>query len=323
MFTEEPAGAPSHHAIVLAHGFNASDTNQWSFNGVAEALGRDGHVVHKAVVAPFRGVPDRAKELAKHVDLARSECKAKPPCDPSKVHLLAHSMGGLDARYLVSKLQDPDGTPYAKIVTSVTTISTPHRGSAIGDAVLKVVPGVADPLLDALAGLWARTFTERDLADGSDLHAAFVSLSEANAPSFNADVQNMPGVFYQSWAGITGILEPHISQKELDACGGKVETQLNRADNLRDHDPLASAQLTLFAPLVGHGIGDAAEPNDAMVTVASAKWGLFNGCIPADHMDEVGQRIGSDRPAPGTGFDHIRFYRRLAFALDAASASAR
>ena len=56
-----------------------------------------------------------------------------------------------------------------------------------------------------------------------------------------------------------------------------------------------------------------------MVTVESAKWGVFRGCIPADHMDEVGQRIGSDAPARWSRFDHIRFYRRIAFGLDAAS----
>ena len=36
---------------------------------------------------------------------------------------------------------------------------------------------------------------------------------------------------------------------------------------------------------------DTAKPiaNDGLVTVESAKWGVFMGCIPADHMKEVGQ----------------------------------
>jgi len=42
----EPTGRPSKHAIVLAHGFDASDTNRWSFKNLEAALERDGHVVH-------------------------------------------------------------------------------------------------------------------------------------------------------------------------------------------------------------------------------------------------------------------------------------
>jgi triacylglycerol lipase len=316
---DEPTGSPSRHAIVLAHGFDASDTNRWSFKGVAEALGKDGHLVHKALVAPYRGVPDRAAELAKHVDLARKECAARPPCDDKKVHIVAHSMGGLDARFVVSKLSDPSGTPYSELVASVTTISTPHRGSAVADTILALTPGAASPVINALAGLWARTFTDADLAEGSDVHAALTSISEAATPKFNDDVPNADGVFYQSWAGVTGAAELHLSQTELDACGGKVETFDNRADNLANHDPMSTAQLLISAPIVAHGIGSAGDPNDAMVRVESAKWGAFQGCIPADHMAEVGQRNGSDAPVAWTHFDHVRFYRRLAFGLDAAS----
>jgi triacylglycerol lipase len=46
-----------------------------------------------------------------------------------------------------------------------------------------------------------------------------------------------------------------------------------------------------------------------MVSVQSARWGEFQGCVPADHFDEVGQiaRTG----AIASGFDHIAFYRRI------------
>lgn len=316
---DEPTGTASHHAIVLAHGFDASDTNRWSFNGVAEALRRDGHTVHAARVQPYQSVAARAKELAKHVDAARVECAAKPGCDATKVHIVAHSMGGLDSRYVIAKLANPEGVPYSKLVASLTTISTPHRGSAIADKILSITPGAADPAINTLAGLWARTFTDRDLAQDSDVRAALVGISEGNAPSFNADVKDAPGVFYQSWAGITSHLDLHIDQKEIDVCEGKVDSYKNRHDRLLDHDPISSAQLIASAPIVGHGLGNFGDPNDAMVTVESAKWGVFRGCIPADHMDEVGQRNGAEHPATWSRFDHIRFYRRIAFGLDAAS----
>lgn len=310
----EPEGRPSRHAIVLAHGFDASDTNRWSFHEVDTALRRDGHVVHAARVAPYRSVPDRARDLAAHVDAALDECRMLSNCDASKVHIIAHSMGGLDARYLVAKLTNAEGVPYANRVASVTTISSPHRGSAIADKILALTPGIADPLIDTLAGLWARTFTDRELAENSDVRGALTSISEAGTARFNAEVPNVPGVYYQSWAGISSYIDTHIDRKEIDACEGKVESYKNRHDQMRDIALLAAS------PIVGKGLGNAAAPNDGLATVESAKWGVFRGCIPADHLDEVGQP-GHMGPNFWSRFDHIRFYRRIAFELDGAVAS--
>lgn len=314
---DEPTGSASKHAIVLAHGFDASDTNRWSFNGVAEALAKDGHLVHAARVQPYQSIEKRAHELAMHVDAAREECAARSGCDASKVHIIAHSMGGLDSRYVISKLSNHAGVPYASLVASLTTISTPHRGSAFADAVLKVLPQKADKTVNTLAGLWAKTFTDEDLAAGSDVRAALHDISEAYAPELNAAVPNAPGVYYQSWAGISSHVDLHINDDEIAACENKVESYKNRADNMLDHNPLSSAQLQLqlAEPIVSEG----GQPNDGMVKVTSAKWGKFQGCIPADHMDEVGQRIANGSTSLWSRWDHLRFYRRLAFGLDSAS----
>ena len=43
------------------------------------------------------------------------------------VNLVAHSMGGLDARYLITHLN------MAEQVRSLTTVSTPHRGTYLVD----------------------------------------------------------------------------------------------------------------------------------------------------------------------------------------------
>ena len=47
-----------------------------------------------------------------------------------KVHIIAHSMGGLDARHMIVDLEMADK------VASLTTIGTPHRGTILADHVL-------------------------------------------------------------------------------------------------------------------------------------------------------------------------------------------
>ena len=287
------------HAIVLAHGFDGSTANRWSFFKVAATLRADGHVVHEAQVSPYKGVPDRAGQLAGHVDAAQRECKAKPGCDASKVHIIAHSMGGLDSRYLISKLG------YGDRVASLTTVSTPHRGSNIADVLLKIIPDNFNGAVNAMASVWGRTFTERDLANGSDLKAALSSISEKTThDTFNPQVQDDPRVTYLSWAGVSeiiGIPNP----KDQVACEGTLHTRLGIRDGM-------DVTLVLASPFVAHGTE--LRPNDGMVTVESAKWGKFMGCIAADHLDEVGQP--KDGPHPLTGFDHLVFYRKVASSLD-------
>lgn len=111
--------------IVLAHGLFGYDrigvgrlTLSHYFRGIPGALRAGGNLVLVTRVPPISGVKLRARALALQIDLAF-------PGRP--VHLIGHSMGGLDARQL---LADPD---WAGRVLSVTTVGTPHLGSAIAD----------------------------------------------------------------------------------------------------------------------------------------------------------------------------------------------
>ncbi|AKU98574.1 Lipase precursor [Labilithrix luteola] len=291
---------PSSHAIVLAHGFDASTTNRWSFYKVADKLRADGNVVHAAQVSPYRAVPDRAVQLAAHVDAALAECRAQPRCDASKVHIVAHSMGGLDARYLISTLG------YGDRVASLTTISTPHHGSRIADVLVKIIPDDFDGALNAIGKAWAKTFTSDELAEGTDLEGALRSISEQyTTETFNKEVLDDPRVTYLSWAGVSNFAAiPNTADRE--ACEGKLTTSFGVRDAM-------NVTLVPAAGFVAHGVS--LRPNDGMVTVESAKWGKFMGCIPADHLDEVGQPK-HDSPDSWTGFDHLTFYRRLVSKLD-------
>ncbi len=284
-------GSPTKYPIILVHGVNSSPT-KLGFYKVDEALRADGHVVFVASLSPYKTPEIRARDLQETVDLALRSA--------GKVNIIAHSTGGLDARELISKLG------YGDRVASLTTISSPHGGSYIGDVMGGLVPdGPVDDVVNALASAWGRTFTADELANGSELHAAFVSMSEKAAPAFNATHRNDSRVYYQSWAGVSTRIGIGNSE-DRDVCEGLLEGNT---------DVLAPS-LQALSLVAGHGFGmqSSFQPNDGMITVQSAKLGNFRGCIRADHLDEVGQSE-HDHANLRTKFDHRRFYRGIAFEL--------
>jgi triacylglycerol lipase len=272
-----------------------SSTNIWSFHNVAESLRRDGHTVLEADVPPFDAPSVRARYLAKTVDRALATTGAK------QVHVIAHSMGGLDARVMIGDLG------YGDRVKTLTTIATPHRGSNLADVFLKLVPGDADRAIDTIARTIGKTFNAT--AESTNVRAAMQGLAESGMPAFNASHPDDPRVFYQSWAGVSnvGCLPNPDLNRESEACEGKLLRHRFRLDCM---DPL----LMPSAAIVAHGTK--LLPNDGISTVASSKWGTFRGCVPADHLDEVGQ-IDDGGMSKRTGFDHLAFYRTMAFELAA------
>jgi triacylglycerol lipase len=57
-------------------------------------------------------------------------------------------------------------------------------------------------------------------------------------------------------------------------------------------------------------------PNDGFVRVEEARWGTFLGCIPADHLDEMGHMLGDDAGGDNA-WSYLEFYRGLAAHLRA------
>jgi triacylglycerol lipase len=282
----EPAGHATRYPIVLVHGFmGTAQSPLWSFYKLADTLRADGHLVIEASLPPFDAPAARARVLATQIDAAIAA--------HGKVNIIAHSQGGLDARYLISSLH------YGDRVASLTTISSPHAGTAIADKALGLLPGGLDPAVNtALRALGV------DVSD-VNVRAALTALAERNAPAFAAANPDDARVYYQSWAGVsspTGV----AGSVDLSVCDGKVLFDEGALDKLGTLMP------SLVWKVVGHGRVD---PNDGLATVASAKHGVFRGCIPADHMDEVGQV--QDTYDPATGWDHLRFYRNVAFELAA------
>src|SRR5207244_166394 len=113
-----------------------------------------------------------------------AELKAQLDGISGPLILLAHSQGGLDARYLVTKLG------YAHRVRAVVTIATPHHGSPVADVALGLAPG---PLIDATNALLGLM--------GWSLDGAFEVTVHNMEGKFNPSVPDMPGVAYWSFSG--------------------------------------------------------------------------------------------------------------------------
>jgi triacylglycerol lipase len=163
------------YPVVLAHGIMGFDELKLGplrskyFRGVGTRLEKLGTKVYSFKVHPTASVASRAAQLA----------KALEALDAKRVNIVAHSMGGLDARYATSKLA------LSKRVASIITVGTPHRGT---------------PLADFGSRLWLVAPTTKLLLErgGFDAHG-LLELTTQRMVRFNEEVLDQEGVFYGSW----------------------------------------------------------------------------------------------------------------------------
>ncbi|MBP9088190.1 MAG: alpha/beta fold hydrolase [Kofleriaceae bacterium] len=274
--------------IILIHGFNAGPSTSFG-DQIPATLRADGDAVYTLALPPFQSVEERAKVIAQQLEAIMAKTGAR------KVNLVGHSQGGLDARYLVSTMGWSDR------VASVTTVATPHRGSPLADMALTMSPS-ADAYGNRFARWLGQHVHESPLSQSADLRGNAKSLSVANATQFNATNRNVPGVFYQSWAGVSSVMG--------DAKPGQKGTEtVDRKQKSGDGGDRLNPLLYPAAMIMAAKAPD--QPNDGVVTVDSAKWGQFNGVLPADHLDLEGIG-GFDGDKPRTGFDARAFYVRMA-----------
>lgn len=164
--------------IVLVHGLCGCDrislmgqTIKDYFPGIRQKLEVAGNRVLVPRLSRMRGVSTRAAELKRFIE------RHVPT---GAVHLIGHSMGGLDGRYMISQLG------MAERVKSLTTIGTPHRGTAFADWGVQRFGRLVAPFFQLL-GL---------------SYQAFLDLTTAACRRFNEVVVNVPGVRYYAVAGL-------------------------------------------------------------------------------------------------------------------------
>lgn len=277
------------YPFVLAHGFFGFDTigPVEYFWKVKPALEKAGHVVEITTVDPFNSTYVRGEQLLAKVKAILAKRGV------ARVNIIGHSHGGIDARYVAYKLPGR--------VASVTTVATPHRGSVMAEELYKVkglfTNALAKAFIAAVAPkLWG------DPAAETNLKASMTFLRPSSMAAFNQTYTDRPGVSYFSIGG--------RSRRDLaPAVCAHAGAPAFIAKYAAVKDPLDPLLVVTSAFLTGSPHDPV--PNDGIVRTAGTRWGTWLGCIPADHMDQVGQLLG-DSPGKGNSFDHIAFYVDLA-----------
>lgn len=171
------------YPIVMVHGIFFRDWQFFNYWGrIPKALAKNGAVVSYASQQSANTIEKSAKEIAAHIENVIKSSGAE------KVNIIAHSKGGLDSRYAISRLG------MDKYVASLTTINSPHRGCAWVDRALTKVPkGVQNFLDRRYNSLFAK------LGD-SDPHflLGVRELTQSACEKFNSEVPDMPDVRYTS-----------------------------------------------------------------------------------------------------------------------------
>ncbi len=164
-----PSARPTRYPIYFAHGFNSSAKVWQSFLSHLRKLDTawDGWIDAQDVPG-YDPVEIRAEALRRNLTALLRRTPSLDSEPNKKVNVIAHSMGGLDTRYLIGhpkynsdacasdqECQDAAGNPEACCmrgpdnqavfwrhrIASLTTLSTPHRGSSFADWGIKKLAG--------------------------------------------------------------------------------------------------------------------------------------------------------------------------------------
>ena len=238
----ESQSCATKYPLLLLHGIGFRDFKLLNYWGrIPEILTRNGARIEYGKQQAWGSIENNAAEIKEQLLNWLEETGSE------KVNIIAHSKGGLDARYMISSLGMADK------VASLTTISTPHRGSELVDVLGKMEENKYRKLCNSID----KTF--RRLGDSSpDAYTSGKQLAPEYLEKFNEQNPDMPGVYYQSYAS------------EMK-------------------NPTSHGLLSIPQAIMKWKAGN----NDGLVTIESAKWGEFRGTIKSannrgiSHADQI------------------------------------
>lgn len=229
----------SKYPIILVHGMVLKNFKLYkAFRKISDYLINQGLIVYVANHDGIGSIENNALQLKEEI----LEILKKENID--KVNIIAHSKGGLDSRYMISKLNMEDH------VASLTTLSTPHRGSKLSAKLIKM-----PKLLAKFIAFWINLFYKICKDKNPDIIKVGEQLSDENMKVFNLEILNSEKVYYQSYS-----------------------SNLENKKNF-----LMGIPFSITKKLENEG-------TDGIVSINSSVWGEYKGNIPEnyDHAKMVG-----------------------------------
>ena len=137
------------YPILLVHGLGFKDFAYFkSFGRIDDKLKEEGFSVYRSKIDCFGTIENNAIQLKEEVLKYLEKEKTQ------KINIIAHSKGGLDAKHMISFLGMEDK------VASLTTLSTPHKGSIVATKILKI-PHFLLKFVAFFLNLWCRILGDK------------------------------------------------------------------------------------------------------------------------------------------------------------------
>lgn len=175
------------YPILMVHGVFFRDTKFFNYWGrIPKELEINGAKIFYGNHPSAASVADSAAELKTRI----AEIIAQTGVQ--KVNIIAHSKGGLDCRYAISKLGIAD------CVASLTTINTPHKGCLFADYLLTKIPS---DIKNKVAEAYNSALKKCGEAN-PDFLAAVNDLTDAYCQQLNSELRTPEGIYCQSVGSI-------------------------------------------------------------------------------------------------------------------------
>jgi triacylglycerol lipase len=239
------------------------------FRGVAQHFREQQIRVFVPELDPTQGVEFRGTQLQNQIEAALS---AGDLDSNQTTHIIAHSLGGLDSRYILSPANPG---PIQFRIRSLSTIATPHRGAPIADAMDNPAELLPFP------------------------HLPFPSMPNLIEPALNA-----LGISLNGMRDLTTPACATFAQRYPDSPN---VAYFSSGGSGRPGFPPTCAAFLLFHQYISAATGQA---NDGMVPVSSAKWGTFDEATwPGDHGELIGYNLDNLFSPPA--FDYLAKYDQI------------
>lgn len=171
------------YPLLFVHGVFFRDFRFLNYWGrIPDELKKNGAAIFYGNQQSAASVADCGEELARRIQEILKETNAE------KINIIAHSKGGLDSRYAISRLN------MAPFVASLTTINTPHQGCIFADYLLNKLP---KGFCDSIASKYNAALKRAGDFDPDFLSAVW-DLTATSCQDRNSLLPDAPGVFYQS-----------------------------------------------------------------------------------------------------------------------------